>query len=271
MSESGFRTGRVDWLGALAGGLVFGAGAMLAGGCAGRTVVNAAEGNLGSLLALFAFSLSAYAVQFGFLEPLHMGLARATYWSAPGGDASLAAVAGVPAWTAGVLLCLAFLGAAWYVRGPLVSAWSSAAGAAIGALVVAGWWTTGHLAQAGFDIVRPESISFSGALARVVRLAVSGHVEGSLFGPLLVAGTMVGTATAALATRSFRWVAPPRSRLGHFLTGGVLMGVGAALAGGCNIGNGLSGVSALSLRAVIATGAIGVGLHLGLAWLRRSD
>jgi len=49
------------------------------------------------------------------------------------------------------------------------------------------------------------------------------------------------------------------------------MGLGAALAGGCNIGNGLSGISALSVRAIIATGAIVAGLRLGLAWIEKEE
>ena len=172
---------------------------------------------------------------------------------------------------AGLVLCLACAAAAAYWRESPTRVLPSATGVAIGALVVAGWWTTGFLAQSGFDIVRPESLSYSGGLARIVRLVKSSHIEGSLFGPLLVAGTVAGAAIAALATHSFHWVAPSRSRVGTYLSGGILMGLGAALAGGCNIGNGLSGISALSVRAIIATGAIVAGLRLGLAWIEKEE
>src|SRR5574341_1961255 len=67
LAESGYRSGRFDWVGALAGGLVFGVGATFAGGCAGRTVVNASSGHLGAMVALVAFAASAWAAQFGFL------------------------------------------------------------------------------------------------------------------------------------------------------------------------------------------------------------
>jgi uncharacterized membrane protein YedE/YeeE len=49
------------------------------------------------------------------------------------------------------------------------------------------------------------------------------------------------------------------------------MGIGATLAGGCNIGQGLSGVSTLSVGSFIAVAAIFAGMRLGLAWLQRHE
>jgi hypothetical protein len=48
-----------------------------------------------------------------------------------------------------------------------------------------------------------------------------------------------------------------------------MMGLGAALAGGCNIGQGLSGVSTLSVGSFAAASAIFVGAVLGVKWLER--
>ena len=45
IGESGFRRPVLNWLGGLGGGLMFGFGAMLAGGCASRTLIRTAEGN----------------------------------------------------------------------------------------------------------------------------------------------------------------------------------------------------------------------------------
>lgn len=50
--------------------------------------------------------------------------------------------------------------------------------------------------------------------------------------------------------------------MGRYLSGGVLMGMGGVLAGGCTVGAGLSGVATLSTSAVIALLAIIAG-----AWL----
>ena len=48
----------------------------------------------------------------------------------------------------------------------------------------------------------------------------------------------------------------------RYMTGGVMMGVGGALASGCSIGQGLTGLSTLSLGSFIAT----VGIFSG-GWL----
>jgi len=46
--------------------------------------------------------------------------------------------------------------------------------------------------------------------------------------------------------------------------GGCMMGIGAVLAMGCSIGQGLSGMSTLSLSSFLATGAMLLGAFLAL-------
>jgi uncharacterized protein len=268
LSESGYRSGHLDWLGAVAGGAVFGFGAALAGGCAGRTLVNASEGNLGALAALAAFALAGWATLFGFLEPLRMRIASAAVLDLRAGDASIAVLLGLPAlWLAlGAALALAALVARLRPLSSMVLA-----GAAIGLLVVAGWWVTGRAAAEGFEVVRPDSITYSGPLARIAHLALGGTPAGGGFGVALVAGTMLGACVSALASGTFHLTRPAPGRLAWQLAGGLMMGVGGILAGGCNIGNGLTGASSLSLKAWLALVAIIAGTRLGVALLERGD
>src|SRR5574341_1267321 len=51
------------------------------------------------------------------------------------------------------------------------------------------------------------------------------------------------------------------------LGGGLLMGVGAAIAGGCNIGHGLTGVPLFGLSSVTATLSIMLGVWTGVYFL----
>jgi uncharacterized membrane protein YedE/YeeE len=76
---------------------------------------------------------------------------------------------------------------------------------------------------------------------------------------------IVGSAVSALQSHTFRWegFANPRD-LGQHLLGSVLMGVGGVTAMGCTIGQGLSGISTLSLNAVIAVAAIVLGAVVSL-------
>ena len=54
--------------------------------------------------------------------------------------------------------------------------------------------------------------------------------------------------------------------------GGAVMGVGAVVAGGCNIGNSLTGIGALSLTSLVATIFLILGTWSGtyLFFMRRS-
>lgn len=81
-------------------------------------------------------------------------------------------------------------------------------------------------------------------------------------GSLINLGVLLGGCAAALLAREFAIRVPPRGELCKGALGGALMGVGAMLAFGCNIGGFFSATSALSLA--------GLGMMLGLlvgAWL----
>ncbi|MBI4269711.1 MAG: YeeE/YedE family protein [Candidatus Rokubacteria bacterium] len=81
-------------------------------------------------------------------------------------------------------------------------------------------------------------------------------------GSLLNLGVLAGGFAAALLSREFAIRVPPRGELVKGALGGALLGVGAMLALGCNIGGFVSATSALSLA--------GFGMMLGLlagAWL----
>ncbi|MEG0448048.1 MAG: YeeE/YedE thiosulfate transporter family protein, partial [Comamonas sp.] len=69
-----------------------------------------------------------------------------------------------------------------------------------------------------------------------------------------------GAATAAQLTRSARWEGFEQpSRLAACALGGLLMGFGGALAAGCSIGQGLSGLSTLAYASLPAMAGILLG------------
>jgi uncharacterized membrane protein YedE/YeeE len=86
-------------------------------------------------------------------------------------------------------------------------------------------------------------------------------------GSILNLGLLAGAFGAALLGREFAIrVAPP----GELLKGGVgglLMGIGAVLAFGCNIGGFFSAVSALSMSGLAMMVGLGIGACLGLRYL----
>jgi len=270
IADTAYRRPSLNWLGALGGGLLFGLGAMLAGGCASRTLVRTAEGNLGALLALITFALSAMAAMFGVLQPVLVWVtARAMPLAA--GDASLSALLHWHLWVLPLGLGVACFAGALFLGRWRDHTGAVLGGAVIGLLVVAGWWVTGVIGADDFEPRPPSSLTMAAPLARTVTWVTMGQATGTAFALALVPGILFGALAAAVASGEFRWVPPAGERVGAYLAGGALMGVGALHAGGCNIGQGLSGAATLSATSLLAVAGIVGGMSLGMAWLNRSS
>jgi hypothetical protein len=86
-------------------------------------------------------------------------------------------------------------------------------------------------------------------------------------GSLLNLGVLLGGCAAALLSREFAVRVPPRGELVKGAAGGLLMGAGAVLAFGCNIGGFFSALSALSLSGFGMMLGLGLGAFVGLRYL----
>jgi uncharacterized membrane protein YedE/YeeE len=86
-------------------------------------------------------------------------------------------------------------------------------------------------------------------------------------GSLLNVGVIAGALVAALLSRQFALRVPARGELTKGAVGGVLLGAGATLAFGCNIGGFFSAVSALSLSGLGMMIGLGAGAFLGIRYL----
>jgi uncharacterized protein len=85
------------------------------------------------------------------------------------------------------------------------------------------------------------------------------------FGVALVGGVLLGSLITALATRRFglEGYVSPRHML-RSVSGAALMGAGGAMAYGCSIGQGLTGLSTLAFPSFAAAAGILVGTAAGL-------
>src|SRR6185436_7199328 len=135
-------------------------------------------------------------------------------------------------------------------------------GIVIGAVIVGGWYVSGHLGylpedpatlQEKFvatDSGRPESYSATAPIAYLLELLIFWTDQSRVltFGIAGVLGMLVGAAGMAIATHTFRWEGFTTTEdLAHHVVGGILMGFGGVTALGCTIGQGLSGMSTLAL------------------------
>ena len=80
-------------------------------------------------------------------------------------------------------------------------------------------------------------------------------------------GVLAGAFAASLMARQFRIQGAPPFELFKGLVGGILMGIGAAMAFGCNIGGFFSALSALSMAGVAMMFGLMIGVYLGLRLL----
>jgi uncharacterized membrane protein YedE/YeeE len=245
-----------SWSGAVIGGLIFGAGMVMARGCSGRLLVLAATGNLRSVVSGLVFAVFAQMSLTGWLAPLRDWLAA--LWVTPGGR-NVQLTAYWPEGTGlalGVIFAVIALWLAWRNR---VGWHVLLFGSGVGFAVAVGWVVTFGLAQVSFEPVQVESLTFSGPSANTLMFFLdrSSVLE---FDIGLVPGVALGAFLAAamgreLKLQGFEGAQPMR----RALTGAAMMGFGAMLAGGCAIGNGVTGTSVFAATAWVALTAIWVG------------
>jgi uncharacterized membrane protein YedE/YeeE len=270
IADSAYRNNVLDWFGATVGGLIFGVGATLAGGCAARTLVKTMEGSVHSLIALVSFIVTATVTQFGFLEPLRLSSTRATSITL-NTDAGLPSVLSLPAWLVLAAVAIGLVGFMYrgWQRSPNKT--MVAVGIVVGSLVVIGWAITGALAQDGFGLTpgKPSSITLAGPLARFGYAVMHGRLPALSFAVAFVVGTAVMSLGVALASGQFRIIRPATGMAKTALLGGAFMGAGSMLAYGCNIGQGLTGVSTLSIESLLAVTGMVAGIGTVTRWMEK--
>jgi uncharacterized protein len=139
------------------------------------------------------------------------------------------------------------------------------AGIAVGLLVSAGWVATGYLGADDFNPAAVTSLTFIAPIADAVQYAMLSTGLTLNFGITMVAGVFAGSLVTSFVTGRFRLegYTSPRHML-RSITGAALMGSGGAMALGCSIGQGLTGISTLALASFVAAAGILSGSAFGL-------
>ena len=269
LSQAAIARPSFSMAGVLIGGLLFGIGMVLARACGARSLVLLAGGNLRSLVTLVFLALGAQLAMTGVLTPLRLWLQAITPLTLA--HATLPAyLPSLNTWLLTLALALLLLAYALLRPGLRQSRLQWGSALLIGLLVAAGWWLTAHIGVDEFEPARLTSLSFIGPIAEtLLYLQLSVGREPGI-GLALTAGVLAGAFLAALGSRTARWEGfDSTSRLAASAGGGLLMGIGGVLAAGCSIGQGLSGLSTLSLASFAAVAGILLGALLSLRLLRQ--
>ncbi|MCA0930580.1 YeeE/YedE family protein [Ruegeria profundi] len=245
--------------GAIIGGAMFGVGMVLARGCASRLLVLASCGNLRALVTGLVLTLVAQAAYTGVLSPAREFLSG--IWTVSGGaPRDLSKMLGFSPAVYTAIAAIGLISAIAFAFRRKVALTRIVSAAGVGVAVALGWLVTFAIAQASFEVVPVSSITFTGPATDTLMALVTQRNVVLSFGIGLVPGVAIGASGSAIASREWRierfGLDTPMER---YLVGAVLMGFGAMLAGGCAVGAGLSGGSALSMTAWLAVFFMWVG------------
>jgi uncharacterized membrane protein YedE/YeeE len=275
-----YASNRWIWLSALTGGAMFGFGMVLASGCGSKTLVRIGGGSLKSLIVFVVMGVTAFATLKGATAVVRVAsVDRVAFEFAS--TAALPQIAsqatGVGAAQAGLVLALLLGGGLvlWALLGRDFRQFDNLlAGLGIGAVIVAMWWVSGRLGyvaehpdtlQEAFlatNSGRTEAMSFVSPVAYTLDwlMFFSDKSKVLTLGIVSVFGVVLGSLLVALVSRSFRWEGFGSTEdVANHLGGATLMGIGGVTAMGCTIGQGLSGISTLSLTSFVAVAAILAG------------
>ena len=280
LTKSMYLSPGINWLGNIAGGVMFGIGMVFAGGCPSRNLARAGSGDLRALFTLLVIGLVAFMAIGGIFAPARSWLEGVTTLSAHAptqgiGDLLALALPFPPLVLRAVAtaaLVVAGFAYAFADRAFRSSPVHVTSGIGVGLCVVAGWAVTGlafdELAPrpsppVSLTYVRPlgDSIEW---LQRYTALSLPGFGVASVFGALL------GAFLAAQAMGRFR--------IGTFsdandtlrnIGGASMMGIGGVMALGCTVGQSLTGVSTLALGSLLTFAAIIAGGRWGLVLLEK--
>ncbi len=279
LGKSVYRTPTLTWPSHLVGGLLFGICMVLASGCGARTLTRIGAGNLKSLVVFLVLGLTAYMTMRGILGVLRVNTLDQVAATLPGGQdlPALLAGAGLAPGMALAVSALAIGGgllAFCLLRRDFLTLDNLLGGIAVGAIVIGGWYVSGHLGYLAEDpdtlqeaflatsSGRMESLTFVAPQAYTLELLMlwSDSSRKLSFGVALALGVVAGSTAWALVTRQFRWEGfRDVADLVRHLAGGALMGFGGVTAMGCTIGQGITGVSTLALGSFITLLAIATG------------
>ncbi|PJG82391.1 YeeE/YedE family protein [Caviibacterium pharyngocola] len=229
------------------GAFLFGIGIVLAGGCATGTWYRAGEGLIGSWVALFTYMLLSAMMRTGPLGSFNstlrdINIEHSTIYGSFGIS---------PWWLVALLSAVTLFYVFKQLRKPKLKIaalkpkktglshilfekrWDPFVTAVLVGLIALAAWPLSVATGREFGL------GITGPSANIMQYLITGDDKFINWGVFLVLGIFLGSFIAAKASNEFRFRVPDVTTILRSAVGGVLMGIGATLAGGCSIGNGL--------------------------------
>lgn len=211
---------------------------------------------IGASVTLFVFTLTLTSAQSGSLKPILSPLLKS-----PLESSNIYLTLGIsPWWLVGAMIC-ATLGLFFVCRKHPHKSKLYLTATALGVLGVVAWVVSAWSGRNyGFGISVPTMHLF--------QYLTTGQQRYLNWGTLFVLGIFIGSFISAKAYKEFEWRALNGMDFLRSVCGGVLMGVGAYLAGGCTATNALVATAYFSWQGWIAMTAMIVGCVIGSSFFR---
>ncbi len=279
------------WASYIVGGAIFGVGMVLAGGCVSGSLFKVGQGNINSMAALVGIPIGIMMVEHGPLNPFHKFLRTFVVKNGDGGSVTFASVSHMPYWVLAVIFLAATIVIAVYARNKngtgsdkkkgfetsglrriMTKPWRPwQAGIAIGVLACLAYMSSAAsgrnyplgvshgvmhaellLTDAPLNYVyAPKAVSQKPAGSAPQKQAFTASKKVSVWLILEILALMLGSfVSAKLSGRAKLLPKPPEQTATAFL-GGIMVGLGAAIAGGCVVGNIMSGIALMSVGNVL--------------------
>ncbi|HCZ9971031.1 TPA: YeeE/YedE family protein [Staphylococcus aureus] len=257
-------------LGTVIGSFIFGIGIVLAGGCATGTWYRAGEGLISSWIALVLYAVTAAITKTGILKPVMDKINQPTNV-----NSDMSQTTGIPFWGLVVILTIItiflvvrtlnnkkvrvafpklkqrYTGIRYYLfekrYHPFIAA------IAIGLIALLAW-------PMSVSTGRNDGLGITTPSANLVHFLITGETKFIDWGVFLVLGIFIGSYIAARGSREFKWRLPDKITIRNSAIGGICMGFGASVAGGCSIGNGLVETATMTWQGWIALASMIVGV-----------
>ena len=252
------------------GGFLFGCGMVLAGCCGSGAWFRSGEGLVGTWLALFTFAITLAAAQKGslkhwieplFVEPAQMNTIYSTFAISP--------------WLLIAVLVLIIIFLLYFQHkhprytpppeGKFKRIPLNIVACLIGVLGIIAWVVSAENGRNfGFGISVPS--------ANVIQYFVTGQQRYFNWGSVFVVGILIGSMISAKIRGEFELKLPPDGKTAvKRLIGGVFLGIGATLAGGCTVTNSLVATAYFSWQGWISTFAIMIGVWLASYFIKTAQ
>ncbi len=254
------------------GGFLFGLGIVLAGGCASGIVYRLGEGQMSALIAVFGFFFGVATTTSGMLKPLHQylksfhievsGITNPALWDLFGGG-PIAKWVTIAAFSIAAL-AFVFKGKPTFGKSGKGYSWGLT-GILVGLLTILAWEVSSLFGgfPRGMAITTPmreffNSVLFNSSYSTFPEISFLGIFKGT-WGVFFIIAIPIGAAISAFGLNEFKWKISPAQEMLTVLFGSFLMGIGAVIAGGCNLGHGITGMSTMAISSTVAIMSIVLG------------